>query len=131
MRCFRFGVAAILLGAAPACHGQQPATPLTNGQATKAIRDLLGIPGLQVVLGTCKPALKAKFPGQTACTLDGVSQAGTSETQADFHWSGTEWIAEPSESQTILPFPDPVLMKVHAGASVDVNAGPLSGSRSN
>jgi hypothetical protein len=130
MRFFTFGVAMVLLGMAPACDAQKAPTPLTNGQATKAIRELMGMPGIQVVLGTCKPALKPTFPDQTACTLDAVSPAGTSETQADFHWSGKEWVAEPSDSQEILPFPDPVLMNVRAGARVDQNAGPLSGSKS-
>jgi hypothetical protein len=130
MRFVRFGVGMILLGVAPACHGQQPATRLTNGQATKAVRDLMGMPQIQVVLGTCKPALQAKFPGQTACTLSAVSSGGTSETQADFHWNGKEWVAEPSDSQKVLPFPDPVLMTVHAGASIDQNAGPLSDGKS-
>lgn len=119
-------VALMLAGIVSGCQGQQPAPRLTNGQATAAIRGLMGLPGIEVVLGTCRPVTKnADFPGQTACTLLAVSPGGTSETQADFHWNGKEWAATPSDSQSALPFPDPVLMDIHAGAKVDQNAGSI------
>ena len=118
-------LALMLMAAAPACHAQQPAPPLTNGQATKAMRTLMGMDQIQAVLGTCKPAAHPDFKGQTACTLLAVSSGGTSETQADFHWNGKEWVAAPSDSQGVLPFPDPVLMNIHAGAKIDQNAGPI------
>jgi len=81
-------LALTLMAAAPACHAQQASPPLTNGQATKAMRTLMGMNQIEAVLGTCKPATHAEFKGQTACTLVAVSSGGTSETQADFHWNG-------------------------------------------
>lgn len=83
-------VALMLACTASACHGQQPAPRLTNSQATTAMHALIGSDGIQVVLGTCKPVAKAEFAGQTACTLLAVSSGGTSQSQADFHWTGKE-----------------------------------------
>lgn len=121
----KIAAALMLVSVAPACHGRQPASRLTNGQATSAMRALMGMDAIQVVLGTCKPVAHAEFEGQTACTLLAVSPGATSESQADFHWSGKEWVAAPSDSQAALPFPDPVLMNIHAGAKIDQNAGPI------
>lgn len=114
----------MLASIATACHAQPP-TKLTNGRATTAVRALLGLDQVRVVLGTCKAALNAKPEGATACTFLVVSGSGTSESQADFRWSGREWTATPSESQKILPFPDPVLADVHSWSKIDDNAGPI------
>lgn len=114
-----------LASIATACHAQQPPTRLTNGQATIAVRSMLGMDQIRVVLGTCKPALNAKPEGAKACTFLAVSSGGTSESQADFHWTGKEWAAAPSDSQKILPFPDPALMDVHSWSNIDDNAGPI------
>ena len=118
-------VAPLLIMLAPACNAQQPIPRLTNGQATKATRAELGLDRAQVVLGTCKPALQPHTTGQTACTLLVILGAGTSETQADFYWSGKEWVSTPSNSQSILPFPDPALMNIHVDTKIDPNAGPI------
>ncbi|NML32338.1 hypothetical protein [Paraburkholderia antibiotica] len=67
----------------------------------------------RVALGTCKPALNPRYKNQLACTLVVISQGGTSETQADFHWDGKKWVSTSSESQDILPFPDPLLADIH------------------
>lgn len=114
----------VLASIATACHAQPPAK-LTNGRATTAVRALLGLDQVRVVLGTCKPALNAGPGGATACTFLAVSSGGTSESQADFRWSGKAWTAAPSESQKILPFPDPVLVDVHSWSNIDDNAGPI------
>lgn len=121
----RFVVALVLMMVTPACQAQQPVPPLTNGQATKAAQAELGLDRARVVLGTCKPALRPHTKGQTACTLLVVFGAGTSETQADFSWNGKEWVFTPSSSQSILPFPDPVLMNIHVDTKIDPNAGPI------
>lgn len=121
----RINLVIVLMMLASACQAQQPAPRLTNEQATKATIKEIGIKDARVVLGTCKPALHAEAKGQTACTLLVVFGAGTSETQADFHWNGSEWVSAPSRSQSILPFPDPVLMTVHVDSKIDPNAGPM------
>lgn len=119
-------VALVALSAASACQAKQPIPRLTNGQATTAIRALSGLDSIKAVLGTCKPVKKnAAFAGQTACTVLAVSSGGTSESQADFHWSGKEWVATPSESQSMLPFPDPVLKDIDPDTKIDPNAGPI------
>lgn len=93
----------------------QPApSKLPNAtEAGRAIAEMFGDPALMrdvaVVLGTCIPAVDAEYPGQTACTVKVQSGAGSSETQADFYWDGERWIAQPSQSQDKLPFPDPKL----------------------
>jgi hypothetical protein len=118
--------ALVVASVASVCQAQQQAPRLTNGQATTAVHAMIELDGIEVVLGTCKPAIKGvAFAGQTACTLLAVSQGGTSETQADFHWDGRKWVAAPSESQAALPFPDPVLADIHSGAKIDQNAGPI------
>ena len=61
-------------------------------------------------LGTCVPAIKAEHKGQIACATAFVFPAGSSESQADFYKDSTgKWVARPSKSQDILPFPDPNL----------------------
>jgi hypothetical protein len=67
---------------------------------------------MQARLGTCVPAVKASQKGQIACTVAVIIGAGSSETQVDFYRDPEKpgrWIAEPSESQDRLPFPDPKL----------------------
>lgn len=115
----------ITLIAASGCQARQPAPRLTNGGATKAFRTMMGMHRIEVLLGTCKPAKEAEFEGQTACTLLGVSPGAMSETQADFHWNGQEWVANVSSSQSILPFPDKVFMNIHSDTKIDPNAGPI------
>lgn len=63
----------------------------------------------ELKLGTCIPAVDAKYPGQIACTVALKIGAGSSETQADFYRRGNKWVAQPSSSQDKLPFPDPKL----------------------
>jgi hypothetical protein len=95
-----------------ACRADQPATKLTNKEATAAMyAETEG----RVVLGTCMPASKARYKDQVACTLIVMMRhAETSEAQMDFHWDGQKWVATSPESRDILPFPDPVLADVHA-----------------
>ncbi|VWB33249.1 hypothetical protein BLA6993_01442 [Burkholderia lata] len=100
-----------------ACRADLPATRLTNKEATAALRaeiEMVAEEQGRVALGTCKPALNPRYKDQVACTLLVISQAGTSETQADFHWDGQKWVSTPSESQDILPFPDPLLADIHS-----------------
>lgn len=97
----------------PAAARPAPSKLPDAAQAGAAIGEMFGDPALMrdatVVLGTCVPAAEAEFPGQTACTVKVQSGAGSSETQADFYWNGERWIAQPSQSQDKLPFPDPKL----------------------
>jgi hypothetical protein len=85
-------------------------------QAAQAIAEMFGQPAsvktIQARLGTCVPAVKASQKGQIACTVAIIIGAGSSETQVDFYRDPEKprrWIAEPSESQDRLPFPDPKL----------------------
>ena len=102
-----------LLGACARAERPAPSKLPDAAQAGAAIADMFGDPSLikdvNVVLGTCIPALNAEHSGQTACTVKVVSNGGSSETQADFYWNGERWIAQPSQSQDKLPFPDPKL----------------------
>ncbi|MEL1263513.1 hypothetical protein [Pseudoxanthomonas putridarboris] len=79
-------------------------------QAHAAIVAMFGgaseLEGTTVKLGTCLPALAPEHAGQIACTFALASAGGSSESQADFHWDGRRWVAQPSSSQEILPFPD-------------------------
>ena len=85
----------------------------TPEEAKAAFTEMIGDPDFltdsKLKLGTCVPAIDAEHPGQTACTVAVLSAGGSSETQADFHWDGTRWVAQPSSSQDLLPFPDPKL----------------------
>lgn len=86
-----------------------------NKEATQAILEMIELPkdlakDAKIKLGTCIPAVKATYSGQVACTVAIKIGAGTSETQADFYRKGKKWLAQPSESQDKLPFPDPKLM---------------------
>ena len=67
--------------------------------------------GATMKLGTCVPAVNAKHKGQIACTVAFIFGAGSSETQLDFYRDAKtgKWIAQASESQDLLPFPDPKL----------------------
>lgn len=91
------------------------ATPLalpTPGEATQAFIEMMDFPELataRLKLGTCIPAVQAEYPDQVACTAAVMLGAGTSETQVDFYHDGSKWVAQPSNSQDQLPFPDPKL----------------------
>lgn len=91
------------------------ATPLalpTPKEATQAFIEMMDFPELataRLKLGTCIPAVQAEYPDQVACTAAVTLGAGTSETQVDFYHDGSKWVAQPSNSQDQLPFPDPKL----------------------
>jgi len=110
-------LSALLSLFAAACTASEPAPgKLPNPEEAKtAFTDMIGDPdllsGSTIKLGTCVPAADAEYPGQTACTVAVLSPGGSSETQADFHWDGKRWIAQPSSSQDLLPFPDPKLQQ--------------------
>lgn len=81
-------------------------------EATHAILQMMQMPeleGAQVKLGTCMEAIEAQHEGQIACTLAIKTGAGSSESQADFYREAGQWVAQPSQSQDKLPFPDPAL----------------------
>lgn len=80
--------------------------------ATRAILAMLDIPEVgqaDVRVGTCVEPLLSEHEGQIACTVLVSIGAGSSEIQADFYRENGEWVAQPSESQSKLPFPDPAL----------------------
>jgi hypothetical protein len=95
----------------PAAQVGTPALPDTK-EATQALLEMLDMKeykNAEAKLGTCIPAVGAKYPGQVACTVALKIGAGSSETQADFYRRGNRWVAQPSISQDKLPFPDPKL----------------------
>lgn len=102
----------------PSPASAAPSARPTPEQALTALAARFGDESLfrdvRVQLGTCKPALEAAHPGQVACTVLIRSPGGSSETQSDFHWDGRQWLAEPSGSQEILPFPDPAFTRAAA-----------------
>lgn len=122
---FLVALSTLLSFVAVACTASEPQAATTNStqaapgklpnpeEAKAAFTDMIGDPDFlgesTVKLGTCVPAIDAEHPGQTACTVAVISSGGSSETQADFHWDGKRWIAQPSSSQDLLPFPDPKL----------------------
>lgn len=80
--------------------------------ATRAVLAMMNIPEVGqagVRVGTCVEPLLSEHEGQIACTVLVSIGAGSSETQADFYRENGEWVAQPSESQSKLPFPDPAL----------------------
>lgn len=86
----------------------------TSEQAKSAMVKLMGdlLKDSKIRLGTCVPAAKATQKGLVACTVLVTLGAGSSETQADFYKDPKQsgrWVAQPSESQDLLPFPDPNL----------------------
>lgn len=94
-----------------------PTTPPDQASAQQAIIDMLGpagkrlLQGGRMVLGTCLPT-PARFspqPGQFSCTFLLKSPGGSSESQADFYYGESGWVAQPSMAQEILPFPDAAL----------------------
>lgn len=103
-------------------HAASPApSKLPNAeQARAAIAVWYDDPELaeqaKVMLGTCVPALRAEHAGQMACTWKMRYNAVIAESQADFHWNGTTWVAQHSESQELLPMPDP---RLDPGPSLD------------
>ena len=95
----------------PAAQAGTPALPNTQ-EATQSLLEMLDMKeykNAEVKLGTCIPAVDAKYPGQVACTVALKIGAGSSETQADFYRRSGKWVAQPSSSQDKLPFPDPKL----------------------
>lgn len=86
----------------------------TEEEATAAVGKLMTLPSdmmehATVKLGTCIPALNPTHKGQIACTVAFVIGSSSSETQVDFYRDSDRWIAQPSQSQDQLPFPDPKL----------------------
>jgi len=83
-------------------------------EATKAFLDVIKLPEsiakqAEIKLGTCIPAIDAKYSGQVACTILLKFPGGSSESQSDFYRIKEQWFAQPSSSQDLLPFPDPKL----------------------
>lgn len=105
-------LAGCLLLAGTSASAQNLLLPSVN-EATDALVDMFAGTGLsrpsKVRLGTCITALEASYPGQVACTVSVTLGAATTETQADFYKQGKKWKAQPSSSQSKLPFPDPKL----------------------
>lgn len=85
----------------------------TPKDAAHAVLTMMDMPQLieqaSIKLGTCVEPVKVGHAGQIACTVLVSIGAGSSETQADFYREQGDWIAQPSESQDKLPFPDPAL----------------------
>ncbi|KWB23317.1 hypothetical protein WL32_11015 [Burkholderia cepacia] len=98
----RAGRAAALLLAVSlaACDATPVPDRLSDFDATYAMQERFG-------LGAKNPT----YPGQAACTAVIYSNGHGTETQADFHWNGKKWAAEPTQSQDLLPYPDPRLAK--------------------
>ena len=82
---------------------------LSDFDATYAMQERFGLGDVLVFLGSCIGAKNPTYPGQAACTAVIYSNGHGSETQADFHWNGKKWVAEPTASQDLLPHPDPKL----------------------
>ena len=116
----------LLAGCAPDATAEEAACPQPRpapgampdaAQLRAAVVDMLGSEVVAALgeaprdirTGTCVAAVDATHPGQRACTLAIRLGAAVNETQADFHWDGCRWIAQPSTSQDLLPFPDPAL----------------------
>ena len=98
-----------LMGIAKAQSLALPGIP----EATDAIVEMFSGAGIprpsKVQLGTCIPAVDAKYLGQAACTVAVTLGAAATQTQVDFYKKGKKWEAQPSSSQDKLPFPDPKL----------------------
>ncbi|VWB90766.1 hypothetical protein BAR24066_04309 [Burkholderia arboris] len=101
---------ALLLAASiAACDATPVPDRLSDADATYAMKERFGLGGVMVFLGSCIGAKNPTYPGQAACTVAIRSNGHGSETQADFHWNGKKWVAEPTESRDLLPYPDPQL----------------------
>ncbi|WP_230950188.1 hypothetical protein [Burkholderia cepacia] len=107
----RAGRAAALLLAVSlaACDATPVPDRLSDLDATYAMQERFGLGDVMVFLGSCIGAKNPTYPGQAACTVAIRSNGHGSETQADFHWNGKKWVAEPTESRDLLPYPDPQL----------------------
>ncbi|MBY4713588.1 hypothetical protein [Burkholderia cepacia] len=107
----RAGRAAALLLAVSlaACDATPVPDRLSDLDATYAMQERFGLGDVMVFLGSCIGAKNPTYPGQAACTVAIRSNGHGSETQADFHWNGKKWVAEPTQSQDLLPDPDPRL----------------------
>ncbi|OXI36354.1 hypothetical protein [Burkholderia aenigmatica] len=102
--------AALLLAASvAACDATPVPDRLSDFDATYAMKERFGLGDVMVFLGSCIGAKNPTYPIQAACTLVIRANGHGTETQADFHWNGTKWVAEPTESRDILPIPDPRL----------------------
>lgn len=102
--------AALLLAVSlAACDATPVPDRLSDLDATYAMQERFGLGDVLVFLGSCIGAKNPTYPGQAACTAVIYSNGHGSETQADFHWNGKKWVAEPTASQDLLPHPDPKL----------------------
>ncbi|WP_321859883.1 hypothetical protein [Burkholderia cenocepacia] len=102
--------AALLLAASiAACDATPVPDRLSDVDATEAMKERFGLGDVMVFLGSCIGAKNPTYSGQAACTVAIRSNGHGSETQADFHWNGKKWVAEPTRSQDLLPYPDPRL----------------------
>ena len=112
-----FLIAASLVLAGCGSHARQSAVPPTPEEAKQAIADMYGdsiaakMANDRVQLGTCirTPVQYAPAPSQYSCTFVLLSPGGSSESRADFIPVREGWRAEPSLTETELPFPDPAL----------------------
>ncbi|NTZ85180.1 hypothetical protein FCJ61_19770 [Burkholderia metallica] len=102
-------VALLLAASVAACDATPVPDRLSDADATYAMQERFGLGDVMVFLGSCIGAKNPTYPGQAACTVAIRSNGRGSETQADFHWNGKKWVAEPTESRDLLPYPDPQL----------------------
>jgi hypothetical protein len=94
-----------------------PTQPPSAAEAKQAIIDMFGdgaaemIGSHEIVLGTCIPTPAKYSPkkGHFSCTFLLKSPGGSSESQVDFYFKSSRWVAQPSSAQEDLPFPDPKL----------------------
>ena len=74
-------------------------------EATDAIVEMFSGAGIarpsKVQLGTCIPAMDAKYPGQAACTVAVALGAAITETQVDFYKKAR---SGPVHPKTSCPF---------------------------
>lgn len=111
-------VAALLLAALSGTVSAAESSSLTlpnEQEATNALLTMMEMTDyaeqVRVKLGTCLAVPDKEHLGKIACTVSVHIGAGSSETQADFYRDGDSWVAEPSASQELLPFPAPKLDK--------------------
>lgn len=94
------------------------AVPPTPEEALQAIASMYGgdvadqIARQRLQLGTCirTPVQYQPAESQFTCSFALLSPGGSSESRADFIPVCQGWRAEPSLTDTELPFPDPALM---------------------
>lgn len=101
--------ALLLVASVAACDATPVPDRLSDFDATYAMKERFGLGDVMVFLGSCIGAKNPTYPIQAACTLVIRANGHGTETQADFHWNGTKWVAEHTRSRDILPYPDPKL----------------------